>query len=215
MTSSTRRAERTRIAVFAKAPVAGRVKTRLAPLLGEERAARLHARLVQRALRTAFEAGLGDVELWCAPDESHAFFGECRTRFGPVLQRQEGRDLGERMRHALECATARGERVLLIGSDCPAITAAHLVEAAAALSAHDAVFTPAEDGGYVLVGLARALPHVFQDVAWGSDAVMASTRERLVAAGARWHEMPPLWDVDRPDDYHRLHREGLLGDLAP
>ncbi|HET7401984.1 MAG TPA: DUF2064 domain-containing protein [Usitatibacter sp.] len=114
-----------------------------------------------------------------------------------------------------EWVKARGERVLLIGSDCPAITPAHLAEAAAALPEHDAVFTPAEDGGYVLVGLARALPQAFEHVAWGSDAVMAATRERLAAAGARWHEMPPLWDVDRPDDYHRLQREGLLGDMAP
>jgi uncharacterized protein len=215
MTSSARRADRTRIAVFAKAPVAGRVKTRLAPLLGEEEAARLHAQLVRRALRTAVDAGLGEVELWCAPDESHAFFGECRERFGAPLHRQVGGDLGERMRHALDAGTGRGERVLLIGSDCPAITPDHLVQAAAALPAHDAVFTPAEDGGYVLVGLARAVPCVFEDVAWGGDAVMATTRERLAAAGARWWEMPPLWDVDRPDDYHRLQREGLLRDLAP
>jgi glycosyltransferase A (GT-A) superfamily protein (DUF2064 family) len=116
------------------------------------------------------------------------------------------------MRHTLEAAAARGERMLLIGSDCPAITAEHLARAAAALEAHDAVFTPAEDGGYVLVGIARPLPHVFEDVAWGTDGVMATTRARLGATGARWHELPPLWDVDRPDDYHRLRREGLLGD---
>ena len=215
MTSSTPRAERTRIAVFAKAPVAGHVKTRLTPLLGAERAARLHAQLVRRALDTAVAAGLGPVELWCAPDETHAFFGECRQRFAMTLHRQVGDDLGARMQHVLGAASARGERTLLIGSDCPALTAEHLADAAGALAAHDAVFTPAEDGGYVLVGLARPVPHVFEGMAWGTASVMAATRERLGAAGARWHELPTLWDVDRPDDYHRLQREGLLGDMAP
>jgi hypothetical protein len=117
------------------------------------------------------------------------------------------------MSRAFESAHAADDGLLLIGSDCPALTPQHLATAATALASHPAVFAPAEDGGYVLVGLARALPSIFDGVAWGSAAVMAQTRERLAAAGASWVELATLWDVDRPDDYARLQREGLLAEV--
>jgi glycosyltransferase A (GT-A) superfamily protein (DUF2064 family) len=95
--------------------------------------------------------------------------------------------------------------LLLIGTDCPALSEAHLGAAATALhDGHDAVFIPAEDGGYVLVGLRRPQPRLFEGIAWGSDKVMAQTRERLVALGLRWTEPLVLWDVDRPEDLPRL-----------
>ena len=93
MTSSAPRPEAVRIAVFAKAPVPGAVKTRLS-LLGPEGAAGLHAGLVRHALSTAVQARLGEVELWCAPDETHPFFARCASEFGATLRRQEGADLG-------------------------------------------------------------------------------------------------------------------------
>jgi len=199
-----------RIALFAKAPVAGHVKTRLADMLGPERAAGLHAALVRHALATMAEARLGPLELWCSPDASHEFFARCAREWGATLHEQRGGDLGERMQRTFDEAFARGEALVLIGSDCPALTAAHLAAAASALASHDAVFTPAEDGGYVLVGLARSVANLFDGIEWSSDRVMAATRERLLAAHARWHELPTLWDVDRPADYARLRREGLL-----
>jgi rSAM/selenodomain-associated transferase 1 len=203
-----------RVAVFAKAPVAGQVKTRLAAALGPARAAELHASLVKHALSTATQSGLGAVELWCAPDDTHPFFARCAAETGAQLRRQSGADLGERMAAAFDAALAADRRLLLIGSDCPALTPAHLIDAAAALASHDAVLTPAEDGGYVLVGLSRAVPGMFDAIEWGSANVMAATRERLRAAGARWQEMPTLWDVDRPEDYARLEREALLREVA-
>jgi rSAM/selenodomain-associated transferase 1 len=201
------------IAVFAKAPVPGEVKTRLAPVLGADAAASLHAGLVRHALSTAVHARLGPVTLWCQPDASHSFFARCAREFRVGLAEQRGADLGERMRQAFEPALAGGAPLLVIGADCPALTARHLESAAAALREHDAVLVPAEDGGYVLLGLARSLPPIFDGVSWGSAAVMAQTRERLAAARARWIELPALWDVDRPDDYARLQREGLLDEV--
>lgn len=198
-----------RIAVFAKAPVPGRVKTRLAADLGDERAARLAASLTTHALAMAVGAAMGPVELWCSPDAKHPFFGECAARFGVNLREQRGADLGERMQVAIGDALAAGSPVLLIGSDCPALDAAILERAAAALGRHDAVFVPAEDGGYVLVGMARRVAGAFDGIAWGRDTVMQQTRERLVRAHARWQELEPLWDVDRPEDYARMRREGF------
>jgi rSAM/selenodomain-associated transferase 1 len=153
METSVPRPEQLRIAVFAKAPVAGAVKTRLAPLLGAEGAARLHRALVRRALGTALRAGVA-VELWCTPDAGDPFFTGCAREFGVRLRVQEGATLGDRMGHAI-AAGPPGVATLLIGSDCPALDAEDLLRAAGALATHDAVFIPAEDGGYVLVGLAR------------------------------------------------------------
>ena len=211
MTSSVRPPEAPAIAVFAKAPVAGEVKTRLVATLGAQGAAHLHERLVERALATAFAARLGDVALWCAPDTSHSFFERCATRFGVALRRQRGADLGARMHDAF--ASSAGP-LLLIGSDCPALTPRDLQASAEALRTNDAVFVPAEDGGYVLAGLARPDQRLFSNIPWGTAAVMARTRERLSAAAIRWRELPALWDVDRPEDYARLQEAGLALEAA-
>jgi uncharacterized protein len=206
-------AETTVVAVFAKAPQPGAVKTRLAGFLGAEGAAELHARLAAHAVETAVAAAVGPVQLCCAPDTDHPFFATLQRRLGVELVAQRGADLGERMRNAFEPIFASGRRMVLIGSDCPSLEPADLCDAAAALASHDAVFAPAEDGGYVLVALARALP-VFEDMPWSTAQVMALTRERLKAAGARWHELRTLWDVDRPEDLARLQQAGLVPGLA-
>ena len=111
---------------------------------------------------------------------------------------------------------AHGGPLLLIGTDCPALHTGHLHEAANLLhSGHDAVFIPAEDGGYVLVGLRRPQPYLFERIDWGSESVMAHTRERLTRLGLRWAEPATLWDVDRPADLARLAMLEGFGDYAP
>jgi hypothetical protein len=201
------------VAVFAKAPVAGEVKTRLVPLLGAADAAELHATLVRHALATATGAALGPVSLWCMPDTGHPFFAACAARFGVALHAQRGGHLGERMARAFERLLATGP-ALLVGADCPCLGASDLRAAAASLATHDAVVQPAEDGGYVLVGLARPVAGLFEAIRWGEASVMVDTRARLRSAGATWREMPVRWDVDRPEDYRRLLASGLLAEQA-
>ena len=197
------------VLVFARAPVAGAVKTRLIPVIGEHGAAALQRSLVERVLTVAREADLGPIELWCAPDTSDAFFADCHERFGVSLHTQCDGDLGARMLNSLEDALGRSRHVLLIGSDCPSLSPADLRAAARALrDGRDAVFCPVEDGGYMLVGLSSAMPALFDAMPWGSDNVMEETRQRLRNLGWRWHELPVHWDVDRPEDYQRLVREG-------
>jgi len=194
------------IMIFAKAPVPGRVKTRLIPALGEDGAAELQRQLIARTLRTAAAAGLGAPELWCTPDPDDPFFATCAERHGVSLRTQAEGDLGTRMAHALDASLASGVPGLLIGCDCPVLTAPYLREAAAALTGEsDAVFGPAEDGGYVLIGLARGpSTPLFEDISWGTATVMRETRARLARGNWRWRELAPLWDVDRPDDLRRL-----------
>jgi rSAM/selenodomain-associated transferase 2/rSAM/selenodomain-associated transferase 1 len=192
--------------VFARAPVHGTVKTRIAATEGAERALALHCALVERTLATACaarEAGVaGAVELWGAPGIDAPEFAAWSARFGVEVKSQCDGDLGARMRGALRAALARGERAILIGTDCPALDVDYVRAASKALDRHDAVFGPAEDGGYVLVGLARDA-NVFDGIAWGTPEVMEQTRRALRATAVRWKELRPLWDVDRAEDVRR------------
>ena len=190
--------------VFAKAPRAGEVKTRLIPVLGAGGAAALHGRLLHRTLATATNAGLGPVELHCAPDESDAFLRDCGRRYGVALAPQTGCDLGARLCNAFDEALARHPRIIIVGTDCPVLTEQHLRDAQAVLAqGDDAVLVPAEDGGYALIGLTQCDARLFEGIAWGTDSVLAATRERLKALGWRWRELETLWDIDRPEAYRR------------
>jgi rSAM/selenodomain-associated transferase 1 len=198
------------VAIFARAPVAGRVKTRLIPRLGAEGAAALQHAFIRRTLRTALAANLGSVSLWCAPNCEHPAFIDYSDEFRVPLYPQYGADLGARMFQAFTRLCRRGGAVV-IGTDCPALTVSELWSAASALrEGNDAVFVPAEDGGYVLVGLRRPIASLFHDVPWGSGLVMDRTRSLLRSTGVRWQELAPLWDVDRPEDIDRLHASGLM-----
>lgn len=192
------------VIVFAKAPRAGEVKTRLIPLLGAEGAAALHRQLLYRTLTTATSAGLGPVELHGAPDDRDAHLCDGARRFGVALLPQSGADLGMRLRRAFDEALARHSRVIVIGTDCPVLTEQHLRDANQALAdGNDAVLIPAEDGGYALIGLTRCDASLFDGVTWGTGNVLAETRQRLSRLGWRWQELETLWDIDRPEDYRR------------
>lgn len=201
--------------VFAKAPVAGEVKTRLAPVLGEDAAAALHRRLVAHTLGTV-SAVSDHVLLYCAPDTEHPFFAACAERYGVALEHQCRGDLGVRMLHACIDHLQAGTAVIIVGTDSPALDADRLVAAVRALveGAHVAL-APAEDGGYALIGLRRCAPDLFTDIPWGTGEVMAETRSRLRRLGWRWAELDAVWDVDRPADYERLRNEGWLDVLPP
>jgi len=200
-----------RLLIFAKAPVAGQVKTRLIPPLSAVEAAQLHARFIRRTLDVACESNLCPVQLWCSPRLHHPFFVDCRRSFPVVLHNQCGGDLGERMRQAAASALTESDYALLIGCDCPTLTTEYLQQALTALKkGYNAVLGPAEDGGYVLLGLRHAEPELFSGIAWGTDAVLDSTRSRLRRLQWRWDELPEQWDVDRPEDLVRLSRNRAL-----
>lgn len=193
-----------RILVFAKAPVAGAVKTRLVPALGPEGAARLHARLVRRTVAQVSACGIAPLELHVAPDGDHPLFRSFAAA-GVTVVEQRGCDLGERMHAALAAALAAAEFAVLIGTDCPALDCAYLARACDALArGHPAVLGPAEDGGYVLIGLRRPAPTLFTGIDWGGPRVLAQTRRRLAELGWEAAELPTLWDLDRPADLQRL-----------
>jgi hypothetical protein len=193
------------IAILARAPVAGRCKTRLIPVIGAHAAAVLQERLTEHAAMTACAAEVGPVTLWGAGDIGHALFRDLAARHHIALRPQGDGDLGARM---LAAMAANSGPTLVIGSDCPALTPDHLRKAAGALrDGAEVVLIPAEDGGYVLIGARQARPELFEGMMWSTAAVLADTRERIAALGFEHVELPPLWDVDTADDLARLERE--------
>lgn len=192
------------VAILARAPIPGQVKTRLIPALGADGAARLQRWLLQRTVAMALVADVGPVSLWCAGDATHEDFILCRAFGAVTLHQLPTGDPGERMLAAVAGSTTPAG-TLVIGTDCPALSSTHLRDAAKALGEDDAVVIPAEDGGYVLIGMKTPAPGIFAGVDWGSDRVMVQTRKRLATMGWRWNEPDPLWDVDLPPDLERLY----------
>lgn len=196
-----------RILIFAKAPRIGQVKTRLFGALSPEQATRLHVRMLVRLLGRLLEAGLAPVELYGTPDAEHPLFVELARRYPIATRSQGGGNLGDRMAQAASTALRDCERVVLIGTDCPLLDGDYLGRTLARLSDEcPAVIGPAEDGGYVALGLTRSDPLVFEGMEWGTDQVLVQTLRRLDALGWSYQLMPSLWDVDRPQDLERLYR---------
>lgn len=198
------------ILVFARAPVPGKVKTRLATAIGDERAAELHADFLDRAIATAVDANLGPVTLCCSPDATHPCFERAAITYGIRLATQQGADLGERMYRSLTTALTGAAAAIVIGSDCPFVDTTYLRQAAALLAGREApvVIGPAVDGGYVLLGASRLHSSLFADVPWGGPRVLAVTRDRLRALDWPWRELSPLHDIDRPEDLALLKARG-------
>jgi uncharacterized protein len=193
------------IAILAKAPIPGRVNTRLIPAIGAHAAAVLQERLTERAAATALAANVGPVTLWCAPDATHSTFLKLVMQQRIILKRQPEGDLGVRM---LAATAASSSPVLVIGTDCAALTEMHLRGAANSLrEGNDVVIIPAEDGGYVLIGTRTAQPAIFAGIAWGTNTVLAESRARIIEQRLVLTEQPPLWDVDTEADLARLERE--------
>jgi rSAM/selenodomain-associated transferase 1 len=204
------------VVVFAKAPVAGTVKTRLIPAVGATGAAALHLAFVDDVCRAVGAVGALRV-LSIAGDYAHPALLSLARREGMEVARQPEGDLGARMEAAIASALDGGaERVVIVGGDVPAISPRLVEEALALLRSAEVVLGPADDGGYYLVGARRRAPWLFADVVWGSPSVLDESLARLRARGVAHGLLPPLWDVDEPADLERL-RAALVVDpaLAP
>jgi rSAM/selenodomain-associated transferase 1 len=190
----------TRIVIFAKAPVSGKVKTRLIPSLGESGAARLARRMLLATVADAEQAGLGIPELCATPHpddpEWHPFLPKAKI----TLASQGHGDLGARLARAAARVICEGENILLIGTDCPGLDRCILRAAAAALVANDAIIHPTLDGGYALLGLRCFDAALFEAIVWSGPKVAADTISRIQALGWSLSVGATLRDVDEPED---------------
>ncbi len=196
--------------IFAREPLAGHVKTRLAAVLGAEAAATAYRELIDATMAYAVAARtqgiVGAIEVWCTPDPASPYFRGLAEFHGIELRGQCEGDLGVRMSCAIADALTRAPAAILIGTDCPAQGVAALAAAAAALADADVVLGPAEDGGFVLVG--ARIPVRFDGVRWGTGHALPDTRATLAGARVRWVELPLSWDVDEPADLARWKAGG-------
>jgi rSAM/selenodomain-associated transferase 1 len=193
------------VVILAKAPIPGFAKTRLIPAIGAHAAAVLQERLTERAVATASAAKIGPVILCCEPDATHDSFLNMVARMKITLRPQPNGDLGARILVTLAGSTGP---VLVIGTDCPALTEVHLRGAAAALhEGNDVILIPAENGGCVLLGMRKAQPALLSNIVWGDGAILTETRARIVEQRLMLVERPPLWDVNTEIDLARLERE--------
>ena len=195
------------IAILARYPRLGEVKTRLTPPLSAEDALALHDRLTRHALRRALAvAATGDARVEVRTDAAFPRVAYDWLGSGFRARYQGEGDLGDRIRLAFGDSFGRGrERVVVVGSDCPRLTSAHLRDALRRLSGIDIVLGPATDGGYYLVALRRetakqSVPVLFTDVPWGTADVLDRTISIAEKAGLSYVLLEPLPDVDRPED---------------
>lgn len=189
-----------RIIIFAKAPRPGFAKTRLIPALGAENAATLARQMLLRTLHEALAANIGIVELCVTPAIDDAAWRDIQLPSGIEITEQGEGDLGARMARATARTAARGEAVLLAGTDCVEMSADLLRDAGQALRDHVAVIHCTADGGYALLGLRQFSPFLFSNMSWSTDAVASTTIARLGQLGWSVHVGQMLHDVDEPQD---------------
>ena len=187
------------VAWFLRAPISGRVKTRLNDTLGRHGALRLHRAMVSATGRKLSHWEGGRCRAWVAGWRGHP--STAWLTWGLPVSAQRGADLGVRMHHALQVELRESEAAVVIGSDCPGLTSEILDEGFTALEqGADIALGPALDGGYYLVGLRRPAPRLFQGVPWGTSVVL---RRTLIAArrlNLTVHMLPAMADIDRPED---------------
>jgi rSAM/selenodomain-associated transferase 1 len=198
------------LAVFAKAPVPGQVKTRLCPPLTPDEAATLHGSFVLDTLERTKAATAQfklpfDRYLACAPSSTHVFFKIMEERQGVKLIDQIGDDLGTRMNRTFETLFTQGyKHALIVGTDVPSLPLEHYKEALALLDSHDLVLGPALDGGYYLIGLNRPVPDLFTGIPWSTDQVLNLTQEKASTLRLKVALLAPWRDVDTIEDLQAL-----------
>ncbi len=194
------------LAIFAREPRPGAVKTRLCPPLEPEQAAALYSAMLHDVIDQAARRRDAALALWFDPPQARDFFtARVAPRF--ELRAQQGPDLGARMADAFRVHAAQGfDRMLLRGSDSPTLPRERVDAAFEALDRHDAVVCPDLDGGYNLIGLRAPADRLFA-IEMSTETVLEQTRDRAARAGLDLHELPPHHDVDDGGDLERLRQQ--------
>jgi hypothetical protein len=180
--------------IFVRPPELGKVKTRLAAQIGAQKALDVYIRLLQHTKKTV--SALSCHQFVFTTGKQHDDFWKSFN-----LQQQTGKDLGERMQNAFQSLFEKGYgKVLIIGSDCPSLTAAIIQKGFEALDENDMVIGPAEDGGYYLLGMKRMHTRIFHNKQWSTNTVYADTLKDIEVLALRYSTLPMLNDVDELKD---------------
>lgn len=193
--------------IFVKHPEPGKVKTRLAASVGNDKAVQVYRELLSFTLALTQPLSMSKVVYYGNKVPSQDLWSDA----GYTRKLQEGADLGVRMEQAFSWGFSAGyQRIVIIGSDCPHLTTGLLEEAFAKLQADEAVIGPATDGGYYLLGMTRLIPGIFSDKHWSTDTVFSATLRDLEQADANYSLLPTLSDIDTLDDIPGTFLEKFL-----
>ena len=197
------------ILLFARLPALGKVKTRLKSALSSIEILALYEAMLKRIVSLLNESNLAEVQLWLDTDSTKENNFVLDVPWNFKMNEQVGEDLGDKMNFAInESLVSKDAKcALLLGSDCPALTLGYIDNALRLLDdGAQLVLGPAEDGGYVLIGVNKSYPELFKGIQWGTDKVLDETIQRAKSIGVDYVCLEPLWDVDRPEDIRRLSK---------
>lgn len=188
------------LAIFAKQPVPGQVKTRLSPPLSDDEAARLYQVSLAETVSSLWECALPMVLFYAG---GRAWFERAFPEVLLVPQAEGG--LGERLQAATRQLFAAGSGpVLFVGSDSPDLPRALIATTVERLRQYDVVTVPCLDGGYALIGMGRACPEIFTGIPWSTGEVLTATRRQAAHAGLSYHELDSWDDLDDLASLQRL-----------
>ncbi len=196
------------IILFAREPVRGTVKSRLAAALSPTETLTLYKKLLIQSIKIACAYRSAKTHLYGTPGVKHPLFASYADSHDLQLNMQSSGDLGERMIDAAESMLQKYQRVLVMGSDCPFISQDYLDRAFNMLRSSQLVFGPAQDGGFVLVACANKglLEKIFTDVDWGQNTVLKNVLEKARREEISYELLTPLQDIDRPEDLSLLEQ---------
>ncbi|NRA23027.1 MAG: glycosyltransferase [Oleispira sp.] len=194
--------------VLSKAPLPGLVKTRLISTLGEQGACDLYRQLLNRlenTLKNLIADNIGQVALWVAGDAEHDAFHSW-LGFATFYQQPSLADLGDRMAMAVQSSLSRDCIPILLGVDVPDLNETYLMNCLQQLENHELVISPAEDGGYGLLGMKQFYSELFTKKAWGTNKVFARTKSDIKNLKLNVSYLPQVWDVDEAEDVKRFKK---------
>ena len=196
--------------IFSKTPVKGQVKTRLIPAIGTDQALSIYLELLEMTIELAESCDVDCLQLWCYPDIDSSYFKNCQQGERLKLYAQQGENLGVRMQYAMTQGLAHHNKVVLIGSDCPALSKYIINEALIKLDTNDLVFGPAKDGGYYLLGMRNEVQAIFTGVDWGTASVLEQTLNHVHALGIDYELLEVLSDLDTREDLQYFQNLGFF-----
>ncbi len=195
--------------IFVRNPELGKVKTRLAATLGQEKALEIYQQLLAHTLNVTkniavqkfvfYDGSILKQDLWR------------KNGYHQLLQKQA--DLGKKMHNAFETILEKGfNKVVIIGSDCIELTQEIILKAFDLLKTNDVVIGPANDGGYYLLGIKKLYPQLFINKQWSTEDVYETTIRDFKESELKYFELPVLIDIDTEEDWEQVEQKKQLND---
>lgn len=201
---------RNSLIIFAKAPLPGKVMTRLGKSIGMRQASAIYKRMLYRLIGRLVAGHDYSIELWCSPDTKHPFFRKCSREFDIDLKSQHGSGLGERMMNAFRESARESAKTILIGSDIIAMDVSDIELTINHLDSCDVVLMPTFDGGYGMIAMKNTSPHLFMNMEWSTPGVLNKTVARVSRLGLDYRLLDTRRDVDTHKDYIAMSRAAYI-----